>query len=306
MPDITKQQRNIAMGATVPPVLDGYETLRRIGIGAASVIFRVKDKKTGEFRALKHVVRQPDEDRRMIDQVENEYKVGTQINHPYIRNIYEIKRVRKLLQVNEVFLLMEYCPGTSLQQSSSYSLLDLLLIFRMVAEGLNGMHHHGFIHCDIKPNNIIIAENGAIRIIDLGQSCRIGTVKPRIQGTPDYIAPEQVKRKPLSRATDVFNLGASMYWALTGKYVPTLIPKQENGVELAIEKTTGPPPSPSQLKPQIPLGVSRLVMDCVKSKPTDRPPDMTTVISRLDLLIHDVAGGKPLGNLNNNNGQADS
>jgi len=301
MPKTSNQPSGISIGSSAPPVFDGYEILRRIGLGAGSVIFRVKEKKTGEIRALKHVVRQIDADKRMIDQVENEYKVGLQIDHPYLRKVYEIKRHRRFIQVNEVFLLMEYCPGISLQQSSSsYSLLDLLLIFRMVADGLNGMHRHGFIHCDIKPNNIIIADNGAIRIIDLGQSCRIGTVKSRIQGTPDYIAPEQVKRKPLNRATDVFNLGASIYWALTGKYVPTLIPKQpKDRIGMATEVVSGPPPSPAQIKPQIPLGISNMVMDCIKTSPTDRPADMTTVISRLDLLIHDVAGGRP-NNTNNN------
>ena len=121
-------------------------------------------------------------------------------------------------------MLMDFCEGISLEQSPRRSLIDILLIFRMVADGIHGMHNVGLLHCDMKPNNIIIAKNGGIRVIDLGQSCPIGTVKTRIQGTPDYIAPEQVKRKPLSTQTDVFNLGASIYWALTGKFVPTLIP----------------------------------------------------------------------------------
>ena len=133
----------------------------------------------------------------------------------------------------------------------------------------------------------------AIRIIDLGQSCTIGTIKPRIQGTPDYIAPEQVHRKPLSCRTDVFNLGATMYWALTGKYIPTLIPKQAERIELATEADNGPPPSPHQLKPRIPVGISNLIMECVKESPEDRPADMPAVIARLDLLIHMIAGGKP-------------
>jgi serine/threonine protein kinase len=298
MTELPKQHAGISIGSSPPPVFEGYEIFRRIGIGAGSVIYRVKEKKTGEFFSLKYVVRQDDSDKRMIEQVENEYKVGMQIDHPYLRKIYEIKRTRHLLKVTEVFLLMEYCQGVSLQQSSSYSLIDLMLIFRMVADGLNGMHHHGFLHCDIKPNNIIIAENGAIRIIDLGQSCRIGTVKNRIQGTPDYIAPEQVNRKPLSRATDVFNLGASLYWALTGKYVPTLIPKQKDRIGLATEEPTDSPASPAQLKGKIPLGFSNLVMDCIHTSPKDRPSDMATVISRLDLLIHDVAGGRPVTNNN--------
>ena len=301
LPDIAKD-RPIPLGSIEPPTYEGYEIIRRIGIGAASVIFSVKHQKTGEIRALKHVVRCDDTDKRMIEQVENEYRVGTRVDHPYVRNVYEIqRRKRRWLQTAEILLLMEYCPGISLEQSASRSLLDLMLIFRMIAEGLNAMHQQGYLHCDIKPNNIIIAENGAIRIIDLGQSCRLGTVKPRIQGTPDYIAPEQVKRKPLVRATDVFNMGATIYWALCGKHVPTLIPKQADRVELVTESNTGPPPSPHQLKPQIPVGVSNLVMDCVEYSPKNRPPDMNTLISRLDLLIHMIAGGRPIANVANGN-----
>ena len=290
------------MGAVEPPNYDGYEVIKRIGIGAASLIFSVRNRRTGEIRALKHVVRRDDTDKRMIEQVENEYRVGSRIDHPYVRKVYEIqKRKRRWLQTAEILLLMEYCPGISLEQSASRSLLDLMLIFRMIAGGLNAMHNQGYLHCDIKPTNIIIAENGAISIIDLGQSCRLGTIKPRIQGTPDYIAPEQVKRKPLVRATDVFNLGASIYWALCGKHVPTLIPKQAERVELVTDTSTGPPPSPHQLKPQIPVGVSNLVMDCIEYAPKNRPSDMNTLISRLDLLIHMIAGGRPLANVANEN-----
>ena len=127
------------------------------------------------------------------------------------------------------------------------SLIDVMLIFRMVANGLGAMHLQGYIHCDIKPNNILINPNGSIKIIDLGQSCRNGTTKTRIQGTPDYIAPEQVRRQPLDQRTDVFNLGATMYWALTGKNVPTLIPKKSEAVGFSLPK---PVSSPSELLPQ--------------------------------------------------------
>lgn len=289
------RSRQLAMGAYEPPNFDGYEVVRRIGVGAASVIFSVRNKKTGEIRALKHVIRADGQDKRMIEQVENEHSIANRVDHPYIRKIYEIKRIKRRLQTREVIMMMEYCPGISLEQGPSHSLIDLLLIFRMVADGLNGMHSVGLLHCDIKPNNIIIAQNGSIRIIDLGQSCPIGTIKPRIQGTPDYIAPEQVKRKPLSRGTDVFNLGASIYWAMTGKHIPTMIPRHNDRLEIANPDNLGPIPSPHKLKPKIPVGVSNLIMDCVKKKSSERPSDMLTLISRLDLMIHMIAGGK-LGN----------
>ena len=66
------------------------------------------------------------------------------------------------------------------------------------------------------------------KVIDLGQSCPIGTVKPRIQGTPDYIAPEQVHRRPITPLTDVYNFGATMYWVLTRQHVPTALAKGDS------------------------------------------------------------------------------
>ena len=283
---------NPAIGHYEPPVFDGYEVVRRLGTGAASTIFSVRDQNTGELCALKHVIRQDGQDKRMIEQVENEFEVARKVDHPYVRKVHEIKKIKRRLQVREIIMLMEYCPGVSLEQSPSHSLLDLLLIFRMVADGVNGMHEAGQIHCDMKPNNVILAENGSIRVIDLGQSCPVGTIKPRIQGTPDYISPEQVKRKPVTRQTDVFNLGATIYWALTGKHIPTQIPKKMDKIEVLSESRLMPPPAPHELKPIIPVGVSNLIMECVKKNPKERPANMNELISRLDLLIHMIAGGK--------------
>jgi serine/threonine-protein kinase len=187
-----------------------------------------------------------------------------------------------------MLLSMEYFDGKNLEDCSTLSLVDVLLVFRMIASGLNAMHQHGFVHCDIKPNNILINKAGSIKIIDLGQSCKIGTVKPRIQGTPDYIAPEQVKRKPLGPKTDIFNLGATMYWALTGKHAPTMIPKKNKFGLPVVE----PRRAPNELKKQLPTGISKLVMDCIEDDPTRRPRNMMTVMSRLDLMVHSIFGEK--------------
>jgi len=291
----TLKQKRPTNGSSDAPEFEGYEMLRRLGYGAASTIYAIRQVDTDETFVLKQVLRRESEDARMIQQVENEYQVGSRVDHPYVRKVYEIYRRKKHLKTREVYLLMEYCPGVSLEQSPSRSLLDILLIFRMVADGIGGMHAQGYLHCDMKPNNIIIADNGAIRVIDLGQSCAVGTVKPRIQGTPDYIAPEQVKRKPLSARTDVFNLGATMYWALTGRHVPTLLPKQTDRIELA-NPSGGSFPSPHKLRPKVPVGVSNLIMECCKTDPRERPADMPSLISRLDLLIHLIAGNRLVSN----------
>jgi serine/threonine protein kinase len=146
------------------------------------------------------------------------------------------------------------------------------------------MHVMGYAHCDIKPNNILRDDQGRVKVIDFGQSAKIGTIKERIQGTPDFIAPEQVARRPISLQTDVFNLGATLYWALTGKHIPTLYTvnkKCENSFLLDTRID-----SPQDLNPRVPNALSNLVMECIATKPQKRPADMDQVITRLELAKH--------------------
>jgi len=276
----------------------GFTIIRRIGSGARSTIYLATDDEDGTTVALKRLTYEKPEDRRVFEQTENEYKVAQRIDHPYVRKCYKLRKIRSLLRVRELLLSMEHFDGKTLEESSTLSLGDVLLVLRLVATGLNTMHQAGFIHCDIKPNNILIGKGGAIKIIDLGQSCPIGTIKTRIQGTPDYIAPEQVRRRTLGPRTDIFNLGATMYWALTGKNVPTLIPKKIKTVGLYEPQKCL---APHELKHQIPIGVSKLVMDCVKEDPAERPANMVEVISRLDLMIHSIFGSKIRANRNGTN-----
>lgn len=261
---------------------------KRIGTGARSTIYSATDNLEKSEVALKRVVFERAEDSRIFEQVETEYKVGHLIDHPYVRKCYKLKKIRNLLKVKEMLLSMELFDGETLEESPTLSLIDVLLVFRMVASGLDAMHHRGFVHCDIKPNNILLDQTGTIKIIDLGQSCKIGTTKQRIQGTPDYIAPEQVRRKPLGPKTDVFNLGATMYWALTGENVPTLIPKKDKHGLPIVQKRR----APHQIRKKIPVGISKLVMDCVEEKASLRPRNMRVVISRLDVMVHSILGNK--------------
>ena len=275
------------MGKNVLEV-GGFNIIRRIGAGARSTIYLATDVLDNTEVALKRVIHERSEDSRIFEQVETEYKVACKIDHPYVRKCYKLKKIRSMFRTKELLLSMEMFNGNILEDSPNLSLLDVLLVFRMVASGLNAMHQHGYVHCDIKPNNILLSQSGSIKIIDLGQSCKIGTTKERIQGTPDYIAPEQVRRKPMTPKTDVFNLGATMYWALTGHNVPTLIPKKDDlGLPILQSRR-----APHEIKSQIPAGISKLVMDCTEEDPMERPVNMLTIISRLDVLVHSILGGK--------------
>jgi serine/threonine-protein kinase len=268
--------------------IDGFRIIKRIGTGARTAIYMAVDETTKQTVALKRAVLEAPADIRIFEQIQTEYKVARHIDHPYVRKCHKLIKKRRLLRTQEMLLSMEMFYGRSLEDAPSLSLGDILLVFRMVATAINAMHQAGFVHCDIKPNNILMGKDGAIRIIDLGQSCKIGAIKTRIQGTPDYIAPEQVQRKHLSHRTDIFNLGATMYWALTGKNVPTLIPKKSD-LGIPIPQTTEFK-APHQIYRKIPKKVSQIVMQCVKQKPADRPANMAEIITRLDVIIHDIFG----------------
>jgi len=146
------------------------------------------------------------------------------------------------------------------------------------------MHACGYIHADMKPNNVVVTSDGTAKIIDLGQSCSDGTVKERIQGTPDYIAPEQVHRRPITPKTDIYNLGATMYWVLTRKHIPTALAKGDSLVG-SLDDHLMPKPTPAmELNKRIPPKLNELIMQCVEIDPADRPVSMEYVADRLNLI----------------------
>ncbi len=264
----------------MPLEFPGYRTVGQLGIGARSTIAHVVRVTTGKPYALKRVVRRTADDDKFIRQAESEHEVASQLEHPYLRKSLDILRSKKWFKVTELLVLMEYVAGKTLEQAKPAELTETLAVFRKIAKGLDALHEAGYVHADIKPNNIILMENGGLKIIDFGQSCPIGHKKDRIQGTPDYIAPEQVRRLPLDRRTDVFNFGATLYWVLTNKAYPTDIRQNTRPGSLEIVGRTR---SPKDLVPSVPAVLSTLVMDCCSANPEKRPATMTQAMARLDV-----------------------
>lgn len=265
--------------------LPGYDIVKRIGKGAGAVIYHARQRSTRKDFAVKHVVRHSAEDERFVEQAENEAAVASGLDHAFLRRCIGIERVRRWLKIHEVFLVMELVDAPRLEDERPQSLDEIVRIYRQVAEGLDGLHRTGFAHADIKPNNIMILPN-AVKIIDFGQSCRLGHRKVRVQGTPDFIAPEQVQRNPIDQRTDVFNLGATMYWVATGKWFRTLMNTGMTASKMIDVNARSGNEEPHVIRKQIPLPLSKLIMDCCEPRPIDRPRDMKQVISRLDTVAH--------------------
>jgi serine/threonine protein kinase len=270
-----------------PKTLFGYDLIDYIGQGAGSSIYAVTDPVTKQLFALKHVVRKTEKDARFVEQLENEFTVGRTLKHPTLRKVIDFKCNRTILRkVINAALIMELFDGHPLETHLPRDLVAILDCFIATANALVCMHQNGFVHCDLKPNNILLGAHGDVKVIDLGQACAVGTVKARIQGTPDFISPEQVKCQPVSRATDVFNFGATLYWALTASKVPTLftIKKGENSFLVDAQI-----PAPHELNPTVSQPLSAFVMECVRTVPSKRPADMAEALRRLEVLRHAAA-----------------
>ncbi len=262
-----------------------YEVIDQIGEGARSHIFAVIDPKTRQVYALKHVKRENDKDDRFIEQVVNEFEVGRKVIHASLRRVVDLKTTRNLLlKTTEVGLVMEMFDGSPLDAVRPRAIGRIVEIYIDVANALEALHSHNFVHCDLKPSNVLVSATGEVKLIDLGQACPVGTEKKRIQGTPDYIAPEQVKCRPVGIRTDIYNLGASIYWSLTGKNVPTLytVSRQSKNSFLVDDQV----PSPKSIVPNVPETLSNLVLECTRSDPRKRPSGMPDVIRRLEIIQH--------------------
>ena len=265
----------------------GYDVISTLGYGARSTIYAVRDKANHVF-ALKRIVKQTPDDQRFLEQAIHEHEIAVKLDHPALRKSFKLIKQRSLIRTSEILVLMELVDGVTLEQYHTDDLVRLCGFCQQAADGLGAMHRAGYLHCDIKPNNILAVDDSMVKIIDFGQSCPVGTVKQRIQGTPDFIAPEQVLRLELTPATDIFNLGATMYWLFTGKHIPTMIPKGEPGISLRTDDSIVPP---REVDPRIPAALSALIMVCLDQRPANRPATMAEVSDRLAIALNQIDRG---------------
>ncbi len=219
---------------SIPRSLYGYDVTDFIGEGAGSMIYSAVDPSNNHPYALKHVAVKTDKDQRFVEQLVNEFEIGTKAAHPLLRRSVDLKLTKTLLRkITDAVLVMELVEGTSCETRPPTEVSKIIDIFHQTAVALAALHQLNFVHCDLKPNNILVKPDGRIKLIDLGQACPVGSVKKRIQGTPDFISPEQVRCEPVTFQTDIYHLGATFYWLLCKKKLQTLftikIPKQLPG-----------------------------------------------------------------------------
>jgi serine/threonine protein kinase len=252
-----------------------YRIVSPLGTGAGSTILLISDKTAGGKRyALKVVKRQDSDDDIYIAQARVEYDVAQKLNHSAIAKIYDIRTKRSWFRLSGVELLMEYVDGKTLEELEAPAMDQLILVFNQVVSALSHMHRRGVYHGDLKPSNIMLSKAGEVKLIDFGTARIKGEEKNRIQGTPQYMAPEQVADKVVDDRTDIYNLGATMYRMFTGRFVQQGLPKPGEAGNRKI-------PSPLQINPLIPGTLNETIMACLETSPERRPAGMFEIKNQL-------------------------
>ncbi|MCH7740191.1 MAG: AAA family ATPase [Chloroflexi bacterium] len=147
------------------------------------------------------------------------------------------------------------------------------------AEGLRAIHRMGFVHADLNPKNVLV-KGKEVRLIDYGQSCKVGTSKKRVQGTIDYISPEQATGGEITPRSDLYSLGAMLYEMVTGR------PPFMGDDEIAIigQHINTPPVAPSWHNPSLPQTLDSLIMRLLAKDPAERPESAAEVLQALEAI----------------------
>lgn len=261
--------------------IPNYRVIEKLGTGASTRIYRARSMRTGEDYAIKTIKILKPEDNALLDLMKAEHAIGAIIDHPNVRRVYELRLIRQRLRVRAAILFMEYVEGVTMSDRLfSRPLHKVLDLFCQVAEGVHAMHQVGYVHADMKPSNLMVTPDDRLKLIDFGQSHKLGEAKQRVQGTMDFMAPEQVQKKLLDQRTDVFGLGATLFRVLTGKSVATEMNQTMNMAAPLLRRVASDAKEALQRLPQ-PL--MRLIEDCCASDPAQRPPDMPSIIGRLKI-----------------------
>jgi serine/threonine protein kinase len=247
---------------------DRYEILGPLGFGATSRVDKARDKIIGRTVAIKTLVHSfgaAPQQRQFL----REAQIVGQLSHPAIVSLFDVG----IEETGIAYLVMEYINGRTLQQVLSESPIPWPRACSWAADlatALGRAHHAGIIHGDVKPANVMITEEGRVKLSDFGIA-RFATQvsnSGRIMGTPAYLAPEQILGEPHSSRSDLFSLGIVLYQMLTG--VPPFDGSSVAAVCAQILSTN--PVAPSKRNPALPHGLDHMVMRCLAKKPEDRYP----------------------------------
>jgi serine/threonine-protein kinase len=282
-PAASWNEKNSGHELGVGTLLDGrFEITDVIAKSGMASLFKANDRQTGEAVALKVPYLQIESDIAGFDRFRREEEIGLQLNHPYILKVLHVEKKSR------PYLVMEYLEGQTLGEllKSVHPLPepDAAKIASRVCEALDFMHKGGVIHRDLKPHNIMLCNDGSIRIMDFGiakaqASRRLTFVGfTPAMGTPDYMAPEQVRGSRGDQRTDIYSLGAILYEMATGE-TPF---GGDSAYVIMNARVTGDPAAPRKVNPKLTPVLEEIILHAMERDPKRRYQSAAEMKRELD------------------------
>jgi len=266
-------------------ILGRFAVRERLGKGGMGEVYRAEDTKLRRSVALKRITPHLRSDPVYRQRFLKEAERASCFADPHVAAIYDV-----LEENGEIYLIMEYVEGETLRQRlhDTFTFEQFLDIALQCTQAVASAHEHGILHCDIKPENIMLTSAGQVKILDFGvakhlpRSDESSTLdKTRtLGGTPAYMAPEVLLESPFDGRADVFSLGVVFYEALTGQQ-----PFQASSFVATTEKVLREDPPPLRVfNPKIPGEMQSLVTQMLAKKRSDRLASARELESRLKRL----------------------
>jgi serine/threonine protein kinase/tetratricopeptide (TPR) repeat protein len=257
-----------------------YQVIEELGHGGMGRVYKVQDTKIGEKIALKLLRPEAGLDEKSLERFSNELKLARKIRHKNVCQMFDLGEDQ-----GARYITMEYVHGEDLKQLvrkvGRLSPGQAVGIARQVCDGLEEAHKLGVVHRDLKPQNIMVDEEGKARIMDFGiarsLSGRGVTGAGVLIGTPEYMSPEQVEGKDIDQRSDLYSLGVILYEMVTGQ-VPF---EGETALSIAHKHKYEAPEDPKKLNTQVSNDLASVILKCLEKDKTKRYQSASDVHSEL-------------------------
>ena len=251
---------------------DRYQIIKTIGEGGMANVYLAYDTILDRNVALKVLRGDLSNDEKFVRRFQREALSASSLSHPNIVEMYDVGE-----DEGQYYIVMEYVEGKTLKQlvkrRGSLTINEVIDIMLQLTDGIAHAHDSYIIHRDIKPQNIMIMENGLVKITDFGIAMALNSTQltqtNSVMGSVHYLPPEQANGKGASVKCDIYSLGILMFELLTG----TIPFKGENAVEIALKQMKEPLPDVTLINPEIPQSIENVLIKATAKNPKNRYND---------------------------------
>lgn len=256
-------------------ILNGrYQLLERVGSGGMARVYKAQDRALGRIVAVKMLHESLTGDQGFLQRFQHEAHAAANLTHPNIVTVHDIGQDH-----NQYYIVMEYVEGQTLKQivrqynQAGHPMpisraLDLTI---QICAGIGYAHRADLVHCDVKPQNVLVTRDDRVKVADFGiaraiSEATLGQQASQVWGTPQYFSPEQAAGNPATPASDVYSIGIILFELLTGQLPFT----GDTPTALALKHMQEEPPTIAEINPTIPQQLDQIIQKVLSKEPAGR------------------------------------